>query len=97
VAYLARHGRPLGVPTGGITIDMAALLRHKRDMVRHEVELHTQNFTATGTELIVGHGRFVAPKTLEVTLNGGTRAGRRARIRADCRLTIRGGGIRCTT
>jgi pyruvate/2-oxoglutarate dehydrogenase complex dihydrolipoamide dehydrogenase (E3) component len=42
-------------------------------MVRHEVELHMQNFTATGTELIVGHGRFVAPKMLEVSLNGGTR------------------------
>jgi pyruvate/2-oxoglutarate dehydrogenase complex dihydrolipoamide dehydrogenase (E3) component len=42
-------------------------------MVRHEVELHMQNFTATGTELIVGHGRFVAPKTLEVNLDSGTR------------------------
>ena len=41
---------------------------------RHEVELHLQNFRATGTELIIGHGRFVAPKTLEVSLNdGGTR------------------------
>ena len=68
VAHLARHGRPLGVTTGGVTIDMATVLRHKREMVRHEVELHRQNFTATGTELIVGHGRFVAPKTLEVTL-----------------------------
>jgi pyruvate/2-oxoglutarate dehydrogenase complex dihydrolipoamide dehydrogenase (E3) component len=73
VAHLARHGQPLGVTTGSITIDMATVLRHKRDMVRHEVELHMQNFTATGTELIVGHGRFVAPKTLEVSQNGGTR------------------------
>jgi pyruvate/2-oxoglutarate dehydrogenase complex dihydrolipoamide dehydrogenase (E3) component len=73
VAHLARHGQPFGVTTGGITIDMATVLRHKRDMVRHEVELHMQNFTATGTELIVGHGRFVAPKTLEVGPEGGTR------------------------
>jgi pyruvate/2-oxoglutarate dehydrogenase complex dihydrolipoamide dehydrogenase (E3) component len=73
VAHLARHGQPLGVTTGGITIDMSTVLRHKRDMVRHEVELHMQNFTATGTELIVGHGRFVAPKTLAVSLEGGTR------------------------
>jgi pyruvate/2-oxoglutarate dehydrogenase complex dihydrolipoamide dehydrogenase (E3) component len=73
VAHLARHGQPLGVTTGGITIDMSTVLRHKRDMVRHEVELHMQNFTATGTELIVGQGRFVAPKTLEVSQNGGTR------------------------
>ena len=73
VAHLARNGESLGVTTGGVTIDMPTVLRHKRDMVRHEVELHTQNFTATGTELIVGQGRFVAPKTLEVTLEGKTR------------------------
>jgi pyruvate/2-oxoglutarate dehydrogenase complex dihydrolipoamide dehydrogenase (E3) component len=30
-----------------------------------------QNFRATGTELIVGDGRFAAPKTLEVRLKGG--------------------------
>jgi pyruvate/2-oxoglutarate dehydrogenase complex dihydrolipoamide dehydrogenase (E3) component len=68
VAHLARNGQSLGVTAGGITIDMPTVLRHKREMVRHEVELHTQNFMATGTELIVGHGRLVAPKTLEVNL-----------------------------
>ena len=73
VAHLARHGQPFGVITGGITIDMPTVLRHKRDMVRHEIELHMQNFTATATELIVGHGRFVAPKALEVRQDGGTR------------------------
>jgi pyruvate/2-oxoglutarate dehydrogenase complex dihydrolipoamide dehydrogenase (E3) component len=73
VAHLARHGQPLGVTTGGVTIDMATVLRHKREMVRHEVELHRQNFTATGTELIVGDGRFVGPKTLEVNLDSGMR------------------------
>jgi pyruvate/2-oxoglutarate dehydrogenase complex dihydrolipoamide dehydrogenase (E3) component len=73
VADLARNGQSLGVTAGGITIDMPMVLRRKREMVRHEVELHTQNFTATGTELIVGYGRFVAPKTLEVNLDSGTR------------------------
>jgi pyruvate/2-oxoglutarate dehydrogenase complex dihydrolipoamide dehydrogenase (E3) component len=53
---------------------MATVLRRKRAMVSREVDLHLQNFRATGTELIVGDGRFVAPKTLEVRLNdGGTR------------------------
>src|SRR5262249_53382144 len=73
VAYLARHGQALGVTTTGVTIDMPTVVRRKRNMVRHEVELHTQNFTATDTELIVGEGRFVAPKTLEVSVNGSTR------------------------
>src|ERR1700756_2757196 len=59
LAHLARNGEPLGITTGGVTIDMPTVLRRKRDMVRHEVELHVQNFTATGTELIVGQGRFV--------------------------------------
>jgi pyruvate/2-oxoglutarate dehydrogenase complex dihydrolipoamide dehydrogenase (E3) component len=73
-AYFARHGAQFGVTTGPVTIDMATVLRRKRDMVSHEVDLHLQNFEVTGTELIMGDGRFVAPKTLEVRLNeGGTR------------------------
>jgi pyruvate/2-oxoglutarate dehydrogenase complex dihydrolipoamide dehydrogenase (E3) component len=53
---------------------MATVVRRKRAMVSREVDLHLQNFRATGTELIVGDGRFVAPKTLEVRLNdAGTR------------------------
>jgi pyruvate/2-oxoglutarate dehydrogenase complex dihydrolipoamide dehydrogenase (E3) component len=74
VAHLAQHGAQFGVTTGSVTTDMATVLRRKRDMVSREVDLHFQNFRATGCELIVGDGRFVAPKTLEVRLNdGGTR------------------------
>jgi pyruvate/2-oxoglutarate dehydrogenase complex dihydrolipoamide dehydrogenase (E3) component len=74
VVHLAHHGSRFGVATGSVTTDMATVLRRKRDMVSHEVDLHLQNFAATGAELIVGDGRFVAPKTLEVRLNdGGTR------------------------
>jgi pyruvate/2-oxoglutarate dehydrogenase complex dihydrolipoamide dehydrogenase (E3) component len=74
VAHLAHHAAQFGVTTGSVTTEMATVLRRKRDMVSREVDLHLQNFRATGTELIVGDGRFVAPKTLEVRLNdGGTR------------------------
>jgi pyruvate/2-oxoglutarate dehydrogenase complex dihydrolipoamide dehydrogenase (E3) component len=74
VAHLARQGSRFGVASGSVTTDMATVLQRKRDMVRREVDLHLQNFAATGAELIVGDGRFVAPKTLEVRLNdGGTR------------------------
>jgi len=74
VAHLAQHGAQFGVTTGPVTTDMATVLRRKRAMVSREVDLHLQNFRATGTELIVGDGRFVAPKTLELRLNdGGTR------------------------
>ncbi len=74
VAHLAHHGAQFGTVTGPVTIDMAAVRQRKRDMVKREVDLHLQNYQTTGIELIMGSGRFVAPKTLEVRLNdGGTR------------------------
>jgi pyruvate/2-oxoglutarate dehydrogenase complex dihydrolipoamide dehydrogenase (E3) component len=74
VAHLAHHGAQFGTVTGPVTIDMAAVRQRKRDMVDREVEFHLQNYKAAGVELVMGGGRFVAPKTLEVKLNdGGTR------------------------
>jgi pyruvate/2-oxoglutarate dehydrogenase complex dihydrolipoamide dehydrogenase (E3) component len=74
VAHLARHGARFGVVTGQVTTDMPIVRQRKRDMVKREVDFHLQQYKATGTELIMGSGRFVAPKTLEVHLNdGGTR------------------------
>ena len=59
---------------GSITVDMATVRRRKREMVERQVAAHLQNYKASGAELIMGSGRFVAPKTLEVILNdGGTR------------------------
>jgi pyruvate/2-oxoglutarate dehydrogenase complex dihydrolipoamide dehydrogenase (E3) component len=53
---------------------MATVRRRKREMVERQVARHLQNYKASGAELIMGSGHFVAPKTLEVTLNdGGTR------------------------
>jgi pyruvate/2-oxoglutarate dehydrogenase complex dihydrolipoamide dehydrogenase (E3) component len=71
VAHLARHAGQFGTAAGPVETDMAAVLRRKRDMVNREIDLHLQNYRATGAELIMGSGRFVAPKTLEVHLNGG--------------------------
>jgi pyruvate/2-oxoglutarate dehydrogenase complex dihydrolipoamide dehydrogenase (E3) component len=74
VAHLARHGGQFGTVTGPIAIDMAAVRQRKRDMVNREIDAHLLNYKATGVELIMGSGRFIAPKTLEVSLNdGGTR------------------------
>jgi pyruvate/2-oxoglutarate dehydrogenase complex dihydrolipoamide dehydrogenase (E3) component len=53
---------------------MAKVRQRKRDMVERETAFHSNMYKTTGTELIMGAGRFVAPKTLEVQLNdGGTR------------------------
>jgi pyruvate/2-oxoglutarate dehydrogenase complex dihydrolipoamide dehydrogenase (E3) component len=74
VAELARHGGDYGTVTGSVSVDMAAVRRRKRAMVDRQVAKHLQIYRATGAELIMGSGRFVAPKTLEVKLNdGGTR------------------------
>ena len=53
---------------------MAKVRERKREMVEHDVALHLEQYRQSGAELIMGSGRFVGPKTLEVQLNdGGTR------------------------
>jgi pyruvate/2-oxoglutarate dehydrogenase complex dihydrolipoamide dehydrogenase (E3) component len=75
VAQLARHGGRYGAVTGTVTVDMATVRRRKRAMVERQIAKHLQIYKASGAELIMGSGRFVAPKTLEVKLNDcGTRA-----------------------
>jgi len=75
VAHLAQHAAQFGTMiTGPVTTDMAKVRQRKRAMVEREIALHLQNYKSSGAELIMGSGRFVAPKTLEVRLNdGGTR------------------------
>ena len=74
VAHLAHHAGQFGTIAGPVETDMAAVRQRKCDMVSREIELHLQNYRATGAELIMGSGRFVAPMTLEIQLdNGGTR------------------------
>src|SRR5262245_27261867 len=74
VSHLARHGAEHGVMAGPITVDMATVRRRKREMVERQIAAHLQKYKASGAELIMGSGRFVAPKTVEVILNdGGTR------------------------
>jgi pyruvate/2-oxoglutarate dehydrogenase complex dihydrolipoamide dehydrogenase (E3) component len=91
VAHLARQGARFGVITGPITIDMAAVVKRKRDMVEREVAAHLHNYKTTGAQLIMGNGRFVAPKTLEVHLNDGGRhvlAGERVFINVGTHAAI---------
>jgi pyruvate/2-oxoglutarate dehydrogenase complex dihydrolipoamide dehydrogenase (E3) component len=74
VAQLARNAEQHGTVTGSVTVDMATVRRRKREMVERQVAKHLQIYRESGAELIMGSGRFVAPKTLEVKLNdGGTR------------------------
>ena len=71
VAHTVRHAAQFGTKTGPVAIDMAKVRQRKRDMVDAEIAAHLENYKATGAELIMGAGRFVAPQTLEVRLNDG--------------------------
>jgi len=74
VASYFRRGAEFGINQRAFTVDMSAVRARKRKMVAGLVAIHIENFEKSGAELILGAGRFVAPKTLEVTLqDGGTR------------------------
>jgi pyruvate/2-oxoglutarate dehydrogenase complex dihydrolipoamide dehydrogenase (E3) component len=74
VAHYVRHSEEFGIPRHGWQIDMTAVRARKRTMVDGLIAMHLDKYKASGAELVMGTGRFVAPKTLEVTLaSGGTR------------------------
>src|SRR5260370_9153134 len=53
---------------------MAGVGDRKRKMVDGLVDMHLANFKSSGAELLLGSGRFIAPKTIEVSLpDGGSR------------------------
>jgi pyruvate/2-oxoglutarate dehydrogenase complex dihydrolipoamide dehydrogenase (E3) component len=81
VASLVRRSEEFGISKAGWEIDMVAVRDRKRTMVDGLVALHLEKYRASGAELVMGSGRFVAPKTLEVALNaGGTRTLRGATV-----------------
>ena len=51
---------------------MSAVRARKRQMVAGLVDMNLDNFKSSGSELVIGSGRFVGPKTLEVSLLGRT-------------------------
>ncbi|HXW70435.1 MAG TPA: mercuric reductase [Methylocella sp.] len=74
VADLVHHAAQFGTMTGPVKIDMAKVLKRKRGMVEEMIAGALQEYKASGAELIMGTGRFVGSKQLEVHLNdGGTR------------------------
>jgi pyruvate/2-oxoglutarate dehydrogenase complex dihydrolipoamide dehydrogenase (E3) component len=74
VAHLIRHADAFGTTTGLVQTDMERVRERKQKMVEREIAVHLQAYSESGAELIMGSGRLVAPKTVEVLLNsGGTR------------------------
>jgi pyruvate/2-oxoglutarate dehydrogenase complex dihydrolipoamide dehydrogenase (E3) component len=69
VVDLVHHATSFGIVTGSTAIDMGRVRERKRDMVAGLIAMHLDQYRASGAALIMGAGRFVAPKTLEVHLN----------------------------
>ncbi|QWW72560.1 FAD-dependent oxidoreductase [Rhizobium sp. WYJ-E13] len=54
-------------------IDMAAVQKRVRQVVSEMVDINMQGFTRAHVDLVLGRGSFVAPRRIEVELNGGGR------------------------
>ena len=74
VAHLARNAAHFGTFVDAVKTDLRAVRRRKQDMIDRGVLSHMNAYRESGAELIMGSGRFVGIKTIEVSLNdGGTR------------------------
>ncbi|MFL5269885.1 MAG: mercuric reductase [Stellaceae bacterium] len=71
VADLVHHADRFGMVTGPVATDMKRVLARKREMVDGLIATHLDLYKTSGAELIMGAGRFIAPKTIEVSLNDG--------------------------
>jgi pyruvate/2-oxoglutarate dehydrogenase complex dihydrolipoamide dehydrogenase (E3) component len=81
VADYFRRSKEFGIAHEGFMIDMAEVRERKRKMVRGLNEMYMENYRNTGGEFILGTGKFVAPRTVEVTLaDGSTRRLRGANV-----------------
>ena len=69
-SYLSRAAE-FGIETSDHSINMISLMNRKRAMVKSLVDIHVRNFETSGAKLILGNGRFVAPRTIEVVLRDG--------------------------
>ena len=71
IAHLVRKAGRFGTVAGGVTTNMARVRQRKQEMVEREIAFHVKAYADTGAELIMGSGRWVAPRTLRVQLNEG--------------------------
>lgn len=91
VASFAKRAEEFGQEIGSPATNMAGVQRRKRKMVADLIQIHLDRYKATGAELVMGTARFVAPRTVEVSLNdGGTRtiAGERVFLNLGTRATV---------
>lgn len=72
VASYLRRSDEFGIPKREFAVDMRVVRERKRRMVSAWNKVYLENYKNTGAEFILGTGRFIRPRTLEVTLPNGT-------------------------
>ena len=71
VAHVVRNAAQFGSLADAVRIDMGKVRARKQGMVDREIAFHLNAYKESGAELIMGNGRFIGPKTLQVALNDG--------------------------
>ena len=72
VASYVRRSQEFGITKRNFTVDMSAVRDRKRRMVSSWNNAYLDNYKKSGAEFILGSGRFIGPKTVEVALHDGT-------------------------
>ncbi len=72
VASLFARGAEFGIESGAYSINMERVRERKRKMVEADVKEHLAKYKQTGTDLILGEGRMIGHRTLEVKTGDGT-------------------------
>jgi len=91
IASYFYRSEEFGIRKENTRIDMSGVRDRKRKMVSGLVEMHYDIYHKTGTELVLGSGRFVGPKTIEVALaegGGRTLRGKNVVINTGSRATL---------
>ena len=74
VASFFQRGAEFGIVHGKWHVDMAAVSARRQRMIDGLRDMHLANYAKSHAEIVMGFGRFIADKTIEVALNaGGTR------------------------
>src|SRR5437588_635732 len=70
VASFFQRSEEFGISKDNFKINMRRVRERKRRMVAGLVDVHLDNYKSSGAELLMGSGRFIEPKTIEVTFDG---------------------------
>jgi pyruvate/2-oxoglutarate dehydrogenase complex dihydrolipoamide dehydrogenase (E3) component len=72
IAAYVRRSEEFGIPKRDVTVDMSVVRDRKRRMVSNWNDAYLGNYKKNGAEFILGSGRFIGPKTVEVAVHDGT-------------------------